>query len=445
MTLDSFFKEPGGTPEYDQRLSICYELPETRKRIIEVRQKIWALLNKDQIRWPNDKQEQKINQKLLNAKDFGGKATGASFLPALCRFTGDFYQTLGDNGKRELLKSKHHFLIISACYGILKPTELIQDFACQFGIPPNASFRRWISDKNITKILIEYLKIHKIERIFDFTQCAVPAYQKVISWDLVFQECQGISVYHAYTWLSEDRSLRLFAEFVSAKMLASSEEDLLKIEFDREYGEFKFNKNIPNLNEQIASAADPIDLILESEETDLVEFKQCAFGNLTPEKVMTLRTNHDEIFSRIIDCKKIAKTLCAFMNSDGGDLFIGVGRKTPDEKYKITGIDSEMTKVGAAGYPKNPDGYERLIQDGIINVFIPEYNPATKCIKITSFQHKGVTICWIKVKPSKKPVFMRNFDGNNEDIFYIRDNSESKSLNIRKTGEYILVHFCQKQ
>ena len=447
ITIDSFFKKTGGKPDHNPHLSINHELSDTAKRrIVEVRQKIWSLLKKDEIRWPHDTNELSLNQKLSNAADFGGGETGALLLPAIYRYTGDFYQALGDDGKQALLKSKHHFLIISACYGVLKPTELIQNYACQFGNPPNKSFTRWVKDKkDTTKILIEYLKKHEISRIFDFTQCAVPSYQKAIAWDYIYQEFPEISVYHAHTWLPNDRSLRVFGEYVANKMLESSEEDLLKIELDRELENFRFLKNLPNFEEQIVSDINPLEIIQDREESDVVEFKTSAFGNLKSEQVMTLRTNHSEIFSKIVDCKKIAKTICAFMNTDGGDLFIGVEeRPSPDEKNKITGIDSEMKKVGAAGYRADPDGYERLIQDGIVKVFIPEYNPGTKCIKYSFINPDSQTVCWIHVKPSKRPIFLKNFE-RGKNCFYIRDGRKSEPLDLKKTAEYILVHFCPKQ
>ena len=408
--------------------------------------RFWSLLKKDEIRWSHDTNELLLNQKLLKAADFGGEETGALFLPAIFRYTGDFYQALGEEGKQALLKSRHHFLIISACYGILKPTEQIQNYACQFGNPPNAAFRRWVTDKkDTTKILIEYLKKHEITRIFDFTQCAVPAYQNAIAWDYVYQEFPDISVYHAHTWLPNDRSLRVFGEFVATKMLASSEVDLLKIEIGREIDNFRFQKNLSELEEQTVPPINPVDLILDNEESDIIEFKTSAFGNLTTDKVSTLTTNHIQIFKGIVDCKKIAKTICAFMNTDGGILFIGIEeKKSQDEKNKITGIDSEMRKVGAAGYPQKPDGYERLIQEGIIDVFIPEYNTATKCIKFGFFSYEGHTVCQITVKPSKKPVFMMNYERGKE-CFYIRGGRKSKPLDLKKASEYILFHYCPKQ
>lgn len=448
ITIDTFFKEMGGRPEYDPRLSICHELSDISKRIVEVRQKIWSLLKKDEIRWPNDKKELLINQKLLKAADFGGGETGALFLPAIYRYTGDFYQALGDEGKQALLKSKHHFLIISACYGILKPTEQIQNYACQFGNPPNKSFNRWVKDKkDTTKILIEYLKKHKIERIFDFTQCAVPAYQKAIAWEYISQEYPEISVYHAHTWLPYDRSLKVFGEFVSKRMLASPEEDLLKIELDREIDDTSFQKFLPDLDDHIDSMADPLELILDKDESDVVELKACAFGGIVPEQISTHITNRVRTFSCIEDCQKIAKTLCAFMNSDGGDIFIGIKERTStEEKNQIIGIESEMRKVEASGYLRTTDGYGRLIQDGIIEVFIPEYSYAAKCIeKIDFLNYEGHIICWIKVKPSKKPVFMNNYDRIGEHLFYIRDGRESKPLDIKMASEYILIHFCPKQ
>ena len=115
-----------------------------------------------------------------------------------------------------------------------------------------------------------------------------------------------------------------------------------------------------------------------------------------------------------------------------------------NEKNIITGIDSEMTKVGAAGYRADTDGYERLIQDGIVKVFIPDYNPAAKRIKYDFIHPDGRTVCCINVKSSKRPMFMKNFE-RKKDCFYIRDGRKSEPLDLKKTAEYILVHFCPKQ
>jgi len=453
ITLDSFFKETGGRAEYDPRLSIYYDIPNIKSRLMEVRQKIWSLLHKDQIHWQNDEDELVINRTLLKAEDFDGEVKGALFLPAIYRYTGDFYQALGEEGKQALLLSKHHFLIISACYGILKPSEPIQNYACQFGTPPNQAFNRWVKDKkNLTAILIEYLKKYEIIRIFDFTQCAVPAYQKAIVWDLVYHEFPQISVYHAHSWIPGDRSLRIFAEFVSNKMLASSEEDLLKIKLDYDMGQFRFHKKLPDLDKQTDSGVDPIELILEMDESDVIELKTCAFGGITPGQISINIANRVKTFSHIVDCQKIAKTLCAFMNSEGGDLFIGVKERTSiEEKNQVTGIESEMGKVKASGYQKTKEAYARLIQDGIMDVFIPEYISATNCIKIDFREYEGHIVCWIRVKPSKKPVFMVNYNRNScyensdERLFCIRDGRESKPLDIKKASEYILIHFCPKQ
>jgi len=274
----------------------------------------------------------------------------------------------------------------------------------------------------------------------------VPAYQKAIVWDYISQEFPEISIYHAHTWLPNDRSLRVFGEFVKSNMLASPEEDVMKFELERQYGDFSFQTKLPDLDNQIYSVKDPLELILDKEESDVVELKTCAFGRITPEQISINIKNLATAFSGIEDCQKIAKTLCAFMNSEGGDLFIGVKEKSSNEECnQVTGIESEMRKVESGGYPRTKDGYERLIRDGIIKVFIPEYNYATKSIeKIDFLDYEGHIICWIKVKPSKKPVFMIDYRRNGEPIFYIRSGRESNPLEIKGASEYILTHFCPK-
>ncbi len=448
LTIDCFRKKRLGTPEYNESETICCEFPEEADRIIKNRQNIFSKLKKREIRWENDLKELPINDNLVNGRDFGGEDPAALYRPAIDRYNGDFYTGLGREGKEKILRSSHHFLIISACFGILKPLEPIQFYACQFG-DKNKAYWEWTKKHDITKILVEYVKKHNIKRIFSFMQCDVLAYQYSIKWDLLKKESPELDVLHGYSWKPGDRSLIDFGEYVVNHMVESSEDALMAIESGSKYGDIEFFSHLNEIEDSSSMPEfDPLESIRENEECYCFEYKTSAFGGITPEKIKNIQgNNYQQIFGRIDSCFKIAKTICAFLNSDGGHLFIGVEEKddlkTPN---RITGIESELHKVGAViGYDRTRDGYGRLIIDGIIKVFFPDFESVyNEHIKIDFLEYDDDrTICWIQAKPSKRPIFMLNFNSRPEEEyqFYVRNDFESQKLDIKGAVDYALLHF----
>jgi len=448
LTLDCFRKKQGGNPEYDFDCSIYAELSDYSDVIRDTRGQIFSRLKKHSIRWEGANPELPINELVTYGKDFGGEDCSARYLSAIERYTGDFYAGLGDNGKEKLLRSNHHFLIVSACYGLLKPKEPIQYYACQFG-HRNEAYFKWVNkgDK-ITEMLSQYIRKHKIKRIFTFLQCDVPAYYQAVNWSKLKHEFPELMILHGYSWATGDRPLHFFGEHVAENMLDAAEKELLRIEPDSNYGNITFYDAVQEFELSRLPEINPIELIMDGDECSVVEFKTSAFGDIDKEKMSLLTNNHEKVFGRITSCWEIAKAICAFLNSEGGNLFIGVKQKKSDSEQNVpVGIESEYPKVAAADYSGTTEGYGRLIEHAIIRVFFPDFFSCYKdYVDIDFFKYNNNTVCWIKVKPAQRPVtalnYKRKTDG--EPWFIVRKNFESESFELKDAIQYTFEHFCQK-
>ena len=108
--------------------------------------------------------------------------------------------------------------------------------------------------------------------------------------------------------------------------------------------------------------------------------------------------------------KTIADTLAAFMNAEGGILFIGV-----TDDYKTVGIKSDLqyleysasslvlktSRVNDAGhtYKGTPDSYELKIR-AIVRAFLSE-NASALVSDITFHNVQGAVVCRVICKPCK--------------------------------------------
>jgi len=120
----------------------------------------------------------------------------------------------------------------------------------------------------------------------------------------------------------------------------------------------------------------------------------------------------------------IAKTLSAFMNSEGGMLFIGV-----DDDGSILGLDSDYKTFGKR---QNKDGFLQKITQIVNNYIGPDFN----ALIIPRFiELNGKEICVLKVADSSRPVYLRIKD--KEENFFIRAAACSQPLSMREAHNYI--------
>jgi len=126
--------------------------------------------------------------------------------------------------------------------------------------------------------------------------------------------------------------------------------------------------------------------------------------------------------------KASMKTVCAFLNSEGGTLLIGVA-----DGGEPVGLQDDLQDFSKQ---KNVDGFELRFRDALsVNV---SSNPHP--LVTVGFPYvNGVQICRVDVSPSRRPVFLVAKDGPAE--FFVRRGNASHSLPIRQACEYVHDHW----
>jgi predicted HTH transcriptional regulator len=152
-------------------------------------------------------------------------------------------------------------------------------------------------------------------------------------------------------------------------------------------------------------------VLLERGENQYVEFKE------------TLRydARKGEI-SRELE-KMVLKTIVAFLNSEGGMIFIGV-----NDEGKAIGLERDY-KVLAK---KNKDGFENHLTM-LVKTMIGL--PFTKYVKTKFEEIDGQEICVVSVREAHKPAYLQNADKKEE--FFVRVGNSTQPFSMSETEEYI--------
>lgn len=120
--------------------------------------------------------------------------------------------------------------------------------------------------------------------------------------------------------------------------------------------------------------------------------------------------------------KAVLKTVAAFLNSDGGHLFIGV-----NDQGQPLGLETDFTSL-----PKpNQDGFENHFNNLFNQMIGPEFR---RLVKLNFNRLADKTICLINIEPSPKPAYLKN--GESED-FYIRTGNATTSLKMSEATAYL--------
>lgn len=154
-------------------------------------------------------------------------------------------------------------------------------------------------------------------------------------------------------------------------------------------------------------------------ESQTVEFKSTARWNVRagrPDK----RMEH-----------VIAKTICGFLNAEGGKLLIGV-----DDDASVVGLGADMQTLGAKG---NRDGYElflRQLLDNSLSV------PTAGIVRIEFEAVANTDICVVTAASSGKPVFAKPHEGGTGPTeFWVRTGNATKQLHGDDMLEYQANHW----
>lgn len=122
----------------------------------------------------------------------------------------------------------------------------------------------------------------------------------------------------------------------------------------------------------------------------------------------------------------IAKTISAFLNSKGGDLFIGI-----DDDQNVLGLENDIQTLKK----KDLDGFELQLIEVIKKYIGTEFSSHIK----TEFpEYSKKTICHISVSQSSQPVFI-SFEG--KENFFIRAGCSSQPLSRTEQSAYEKEHW----
>lgn len=123
-----------------------------------------------------------------------------------------------------------------------------------------------------------------------------------------------------------------------------------------------------------------------------------------------------------------AKTISAFMNSEGGTLIVGI-----DDNGNVLGIDRDIQSIKK----KDEDGYELHIRNLVYKYLKDHYE---KYIKVRFPKLDDKTICVVSVFRSSKPVFIQN---EGMEGFFVRNGNSSVPKTRTEQSEYEKEHFAR--
>ena len=122
----------------------------------------------------------------------------------------------------------------------------------------------------------------------------------------------------------------------------------------------------------------------------------------------------------------VAKTISAFLNTEGGVLLIGV-----DDDGNVLGLEKDLGTLNK----QNTDGFELHLRQ-IVKKYLGDY--FEKYIKVTFPKVEDKEVCQINITKSGKPVFV-TFEG--DEHFFVRNGNASIPKNRQEQSEYEKVHW----
>lgn len=188
-----------------------------------------------------------------------------------------------------------------------------------------------------------------------------------------------------------------------------------------------------------ANEDDAIEAMIKAGESGHREFKLQALwsAHLTKEDIAASESPDVKKYRTNASKFIIARSIAGFLNTDGGDLIIGIREDRLNNAITVAGIENDYPHLTEAD--RNPDGYRRMLVDAIIRKYLPEiFDTASQFIHISFPVISGKTLCHIHVKRSEKPVFV---DSGTEEIFFVRVDASTRALSGKTLTHYTLTRF----
>ena len=161
---------------------------------------------------------------------------------------------------------------------------------------------------------------------------------------------------------------------------------------------------------------DQVDIteLLKNKENQKVEFKSSLRWDMKLDQ-------QNNVLEEIV-----AKEISSFMNSEGGNLIIGV-----DDTSKVLGLEKDYSTLRK----QDSDGFGLQLTN-VVNTYLGK--TLNSNIEISFPSIDGKEICFCKIKKSAYPVYLRN---KNEKKFYVRMNNSAQPLDMEQAHRYITEHW----
>jgi hypothetical protein len=188
--------------------------------------------------------------------------------------------------------------------------------------------------------------------------------------------------------------------------------------------------------------AEAVRTMIKTGENDRTEFKLQSLwsADLTKEEILASESSEIRKYRNNTSKFIIARSIAGFLNTDGGDLIIGIQEDRIKNSIQAVGIEEDYRKLQEKD--RNPDGYRRMIVDSVIQKYLPEiYNTASRFIHLSFPSISGRTLCHVHIMPADKPVFVSI---GNEELFFIRVDASTRSLTGKVLTQYILTRFSSQ-
>lgn len=185
-----------------------------------------------------------------------------------------------------------------------------------------------------------------------------------------------------------------------------------------------------------------VEYLITQGESQKLEFKSEALWSslIKSQEIHESKSYELKTFKQKASKVIIARSIAAFMNSEGGTLVIGVWENKENSTYEIRGIEKDLEKLKEVEKDNSVDGYKRMIIDEIIRPYFPSkiYNSLNAFLSIHFEEFEGKIVCLIKINRSDVMAFL-NLEGRK--IFMIRTESQTRQIVDEELVDYCMERF----
>ncbi len=352
--------------------------------LIQGRQKALSVLNREYYNGTPLK-DYRYNRGLIPGPDFGKPMVAGDerYLPAASLYSGRFYLTLGKEGMDALKASPHHMLIVSGLFGLVTPAEPIQLYECPLEDLPAFS-DVWLKDNLLTSILLDYIRTNNIRTIVDLT--AQQEYRSLINWKLLNLR-EGLRCLHVHNQDHvADEGLPHLGAFTRTVLIPMTDDQLHAIDTPRMFEANCLSPDILPPEGWPLEESRRVERMIRCGESETVEFKATLIGDAEIDLPHNLGyTNEMYRNMKAINC---------FMNTNGGDLLIGV-----NDNNQVIGINRDLERLRDK---RNPMDYYLQVLDQMIVEYLGK-----NLSKYITHEFRSINQKWllrIRVEPSPQLV-----------------------------------------